>query len=99
LHIRLAPPEDAETVLTVPLAPGLVVPVGIEEMNRVEPGETVRLTSGVGSIALDGEREIEIRKEDQIEVRLSSDGPLTIDVSAAMREAAGRGLLNGSVTL
>ncbi len=55
----------------------------------------MRLTPGVGSIALDGEREIEIRKEDQIEVSLSLDGPLTIDVSAAMREAAGRGLPNG----
>ncbi|HEX2729801.1 MAG TPA: NAD(+)/NADH kinase [Rubrobacteraceae bacterium] len=97
LHIRLAPPEDADTVLTVPLAPGLVVPVGVEKVTRIEPGEAVELTSGVGSVALDGEREIEIGAADEVEVRLDPDGPLTIDVSAAMREAAGRGLLNGSL--
>lgn len=97
LHIRLVAPEDAETVLTVPLAPGLVVPVGVEEVNRIEPGEAVELTPGVGSVALDGEREIEIGAADEVEVRLDSHGPLTIGVGAAMREAARRGLLNGSL--
>ena len=97
LHIRLAPPEDAEIVLTVPLAPGLVVPIGVNEVNRIEPGASVELTAGVGSVALDGEREIEISAADEVEVRLDLAGPLTIDVSAAMREAARRGLLNGSL--
>jgi predicted polyphosphate/ATP-dependent NAD kinase len=97
LHVRLAPPEDAETVLTVPLAPGLVVPVGIEGVSRVGPGETVELAPTVGSVALDGEREIEIGPKDAVEVSLDPDGPLTIDVGAAMREAARLGLLNGTL--
>jgi predicted polyphosphate/ATP-dependent NAD kinase len=96
LHVRLAPPEDAETVLTVPLAPGLVVPIGVEEINRVEPGQTVELTPRVGSVALDGEREIEVGPNDAVEVSLDPAGPLTIDVGAAMREAARHGLLNGT---
>ena len=65
-------------------------------MNRVEPGEMVELTPRVGSIALDGEREIEIGPDDEVEVRLDLNGPLTIDVGAAMREAARCGLLNGA---
>lgn len=96
LHVRLGPPESADTVLTVPLAPGLVVPVGVEEINRLEPGETVALAPGVGSVALDGEREIEVGPSDEVEVGLDPHGPLTIDVGAVMREAAHRGLLNGS---
>ena len=96
LHVRLAPPAEAKTVLTVPLAPGLVVPVGVEEVNRVEPGETVALAPGAGSIALDGEREIEVGPSDEVVVRLDPEGPLTIDVGEAMREAARRGLLNGA---
>ncbi|MBA4114986.1 MAG: NAD(+)/NADH kinase [Rubrobacter sp.] len=96
LHVRLTAPKNAETVLTVPLAPGLVVPIGVEEANRVEPGETIGLTPGVGSIALDGEREIEVGPNDRVEVCLDSDGPLTIDVGGVMREAARNGLLNGS---
>ena len=97
LHVIFAPPEDAETVLTVPLAPGLVVPVGIEGVSRIGPGETVELTPTVGSVALDGEREIEIDSKDAVEVSLDPDGPLTIDVGAAMREAARHGLLNGAL--
>jgi predicted polyphosphate/ATP-dependent NAD kinase len=97
LHVRLAPLEEAETILTVPLAPGLVVPVGIEGVSRVGPGETVELAPTVGSVALDGEREIEIGPKDAVEVSLDPDGPLTIDVGAAMREAARLGLLNGTL--
>jgi predicted polyphosphate/ATP-dependent NAD kinase len=96
LHIRLCPPESAETVLTVPLAPGLVVPVGVEEFKRVAPGEKIELEQRTGSVALDGEREIEVGLGDQVEVRLDTEGPLTIDIGAAMREAAQRGLLNGA---
>lgn len=97
LHIRLVPPEVARTVLTVPLAPGLVVPVGVEEVNRLEPGEAVALAPGAGSIALDGEREIEVGPSDEIEVRLDPNGPLTIDIEETMRQAARRGLLNGTL--
>ena len=97
LHIRLGPPESAETVLTVPLAPGLVVPVGVEEISRIEPGETVGLEPRTGSLALDGEREIELGPNDEVEVRLDTDGPLTINVGEAMRQAAQRGLLNGAL--
>ncbi len=97
LHVRLVPPERAPTVLTVPLAPGLVVPVGVEEVSRVEPEETVALAPGVGSVALDGEREIEVGPSDRVEVRLDPAGPLTIDVGEAMRQAARHGLLNGAL--
>ncbi|QIN81973.1 ATP-NAD kinase [Rubrobacter tropicus] len=96
LHVRLAPPERAETVLHVPLAPGLVVPVGVEGISRVEPGEAVALAPGAGSVALDGEREMELGPRDRVEVELDTNGPLTVDVGAAMREAARRGLLNGA---
>jgi predicted polyphosphate/ATP-dependent NAD kinase len=96
LHVGLTAPEEAETVLTVPLAPGLVVPVGVAEANRVGPGEAVELEPTAGSLALDGEREIELGLSDEVEVRLDPEGPLTIDVGAVMREAARRGLLNGA---
>jgi len=96
LYIRLAPPESAETVLTVPLAPGLVVPVGVQQFSRISPGEKIELEKRTGSVALDGEREIEVGLRDEVEVRLDTEGPLTIDVGAAMREASRRGLLNGA---
>ena len=96
LHVRLAPPGEAGTVLTVPLAPGLMAPVGVVESRRVEPGESVELEPQVGSLALDGEREIELGPQNEVKVRLESNGPLTINVVEVMREAARRGLLNGA---
>jgi hypothetical protein len=97
LHVRLTDPAEAEVVVTVPLAPGLVVPVGVAGHRRIEPGETVYLAPASGSVALDGEREIEIGPDDRVEVWLDPEGPLTIDVGEVMREAARRGLLNGAL--
>jgi predicted polyphosphate/ATP-dependent NAD kinase len=94
LHIRLTDPEVADTVLTAPLAPGLVVAFGVAQTKRIEPGKVVYPASTSGSLALDGEREIELSSEDRVEVRLDVDGPLTIDVEEVMQEAAWRGLLS-----
>jgi predicted polyphosphate/ATP-dependent NAD kinase len=94
LHLRLTRPEDARLVLDVPLAPGLVVPVGVAESRRLEPDRAVPLAPGSGSIALDGEREIERGPEDRVEVRLSTGGPITIDVEEVMRRAARHGLFS-----
>lgn len=96
LYVRLTSPEEADTVLTVPLAPGLVVPVGVAETKRLEPGEVVCTAPTSGSLALDGEREIELSADDRVEVRLDADGPLTIGVEEVMQEAAQSGLLNGT---
>lgn len=97
LHLRLTAPEEAETVLTVPLAPGLVVPIGVAKKRRVQPGESTEMEAVSGSIALDGEREIEVGPEDRVEVSIDLDGPLTIDIEAVMQEAAQRSLLNGDL--
>ena len=92
LHVRLAPPAEAELLLDVPLAPGLVVPVGIAWHRRLEPGEAAQLAQGSGVVALDGERELELRPGDAVEVALAR-GPLTIDVDQVLRNAAQSGAL------
>lgn len=97
LYLRLTEPEDARLVLNAPLAPGLVVPVGVAEIRRIRPGSAVPVKPGSGSIALDGEREIERGPEDRVEVSLAPEGPLTIDVGEVMRLAARRGLLSDQV--
>jgi hypothetical protein len=54
----------------------------------LEPGERVAVAPGAGTLALDGEREIERRGDDGATVRIAT-GPLRIDVDAVMRHAAG----------
>lgn len=91
--LRLAPPERAATVVYAPIAPGLVLPVGVVDWRPLRPGEQVRLSLAGGVVAVDGERDIELRAGDSATVRLRSDGPRCVDVAAVMAEAARRGVL------
>jgi hypothetical protein len=50
-------------------------------------GEEVGVAGDAGTVALDGEREIERRHRDPVTVRLVP-GPLTIDIDAVMCSAA-----------
>jgi predicted polyphosphate/ATP-dependent NAD kinase len=85
LHVRLG----GDTELDVALAPGLITRVGVAGFRELVPGERVELAPG-GSIALDGEREIELHDGARATVRLG-DGPLRIDVDAVMAHAASTG--------
>jgi predicted polyphosphate/ATP-dependent NAD kinase len=92
LHVRLADAREADVVLHVAVAPGKVVPVGVASYERIEPGRTYRLPRSFGSLALDGEREVELTPDDEVELRLG-EGPVRIDVGWVMAEAARRRLL------
>ena len=81
-------PAAAARTVHVALAPGLVVGVPVAEHRVLELGAAVSIAPGPGTIALDGEREIERRADGEATVRLVR-GPLTIDVDAVMRSTAG----------
>lgn len=88
LQVRLTDDlRRAQSVLRVPLAPGLLVPVGVDSFRTLEMGETVVLEPAAGCLALDGEREIERHPGERVTIRLVR-GPLTIDVEGVMRHAA-----------
>jgi predicted polyphosphate/ATP-dependent NAD kinase len=93
VHVRLA--ADSDLTVQVPLAPGLVVPIGIAAYRTLTPGEEVALEPADGCLALDGERTVERRRADRATVRLTT-GPLRIDVDAVMRRAAEDGLLRAA---
>lgn len=77
------------TVLA-PVAPGLVVPIVVEGFRPVAVGETVAVAAGPGIIALDGEREIEVRAADKLAIKLTFDGPAVVDIQAALSGAAAK---------
>lgn len=92
LWLRLAPPERGVATITAPIAPGLVLPVGVADVREIRPGEVRALETPRGVVALDGEREIEFGERDRIAVRLDLDGPVTVDVREVMAAAAERRL-------
>ena len=70
--------------LLAPIAPGLILPVGIREYGFIEPGEPIRLPDANCIIALDGEREVEVHHGDVVEIVLSTHGPHVVDIEAAL---------------
>lgn len=71
--------RDGKSLL-VPLAPGLVREVHVEEFGFLKMGEEIKLPRGRGVIALDGEREILVRPEEEWWVRLEREGPVKADI-------------------
>jgi predicted polyphosphate/ATP-dependent NAD kinase len=91
MHIVLG--EGGPRVL-VALAPGLIEWVAVTEYQRLAMKDVVRFQPGTGTVALDGEREIEIAVTSLVEVRLCADGPFVVDVPAALKGAALAGHLH-----
>ena len=94
LHLTLCPPGKGQLTVYAPIAPGLIVPVGVSEFKLLNPLEILPVKMSKGVIALDGEREFAFCQSDEIRVWLDLNGPLTVDVSLVMQIAAERGLLN-----
>jgi hypothetical protein len=76
-----------------PIAPGLVVPVGVGQIEPMHPGSVHRVDARAGVIAVDGERELTFRPGEEPAVRLRPDGPRCVDVPAVLAASARLGLL------
>ncbi len=88
LHIRFPEgDESASSSIVAPIAPGMVRDVPIAEWRMLMPDETVKISTTRGTIALDGEREIELLADTRAAVRISTDGPWVIDFDLALQAA------------
>ncbi|MBK7662028.1 MAG: NAD(+)/NADH kinase [Sterolibacteriaceae bacterium] len=95
LHVKFADAgRPAVRRITAPIAPGLLARIQVAAFARIPAGETLAVSGGSGTVALDGEREIEFGSQDRLSVRLDLEGPRTIDVALTMGIAAQRGLLD-----
>jgi predicted polyphosphate/ATP-dependent NAD kinase len=94
LHMTFAH-EGAEggVPLIAPIAPGRIEPLTLRTCQRLEAGVALPLEAGHGTLAFDGEREIEPARGDRYEVSLDWGGPLTVDVARTLRYAASHQLL------
>lgn len=82
---------DGPVQVLAPIAPGVLRRVGVTAWRVLEPGDEVAIAEVPGVLALDGEREVEVRARQDVRVRLSPAGPRVIDVQAALHEAATQG--------
>tara|TARA_B100000700_G_C15040604_1_gene855148 strand:+ start:451 stop:1428 length:978 start_codon:yes stop_codon:yes gene_type:complete len=72
------------TTVSAPIAPGSVVDVEITDWRRISAGEKVPIQLTPGTIALDGEREVELLPEQDVYAEMTIDGPWVVDVPKAL---------------
>ena len=89
--------EQGEANVLAPIAPGLVEPLRVKDYRHITLNEEIKVTDVPCLIALDGEREVEVREGDQATIQLTFDGPKVIDMRAALQEAALRGCFQGDI--
>ena len=86
--------QGGETV-DAPIAPGMVTTVPVAGWKVMGVGEGVDIGLRPCTIALDGERALSVGAEQSATVTLREDGPLVVDVEAAIREATRVGVFGG----
>jgi predicted polyphosphate/ATP-dependent NAD kinase len=79
--------------LWAPILPGALEAVSVAGVEVLHPGRRIPLPPVTGTLALDGEREIEFDAGSGLSVELRLDGPRTVAVEAVLAYAARHGLL------
>jgi predicted polyphosphate/ATP-dependent NAD kinase len=79
--------------LWAPILPGVLQTVSIASITRLLPNQPVALPAMRGTVAIDGERQLEFDAHDRLQVCLEMGGPRTVAVEETLAEAARRGLM------
>jgi predicted polyphosphate/ATP-dependent NAD kinase len=91
--VRLAAPELAARCVLAPIAPGVIVPIGVRDVRPLHPGDVHTVAVERGTVAVDGERELEFGPQTPVTITLAADGPRILDVRNVLAAAAERRLL------
>jgi len=90
MYLRLG---KGNTSVLAPVGPGLIRKVEIQEYRLLSPEQEVILEPAACTIAVDGERQIEVYADQKVSVRLTHRGPCVVDVQRCMHEASRCGIL------
>jgi hypothetical protein len=82
--VMIGPISRSSRTVLAPIAPGLLEPVGLDGCEPLRPGVTSHVGLPRGTLAFDGERELEFGPGDRIGITLAADGPRVIDVPAVL---------------
>lgn len=87
LHVVLG---ESNLKLTVPLAPGLMKTLSVRSYRTYATGHEISVGSLPAMVALDGEREFALRKDEDITVKVSTHGPRVLQIEKALKLATRR---------
>ncbi|MDH3294015.1 MAG: NAD(+)/NADH kinase [Acidimicrobiia bacterium] len=89
LHVKLGPGGRR---LKAAIGPGMLSSIDVESWTRLLPEQAMAVTPEAGTLALDGERELELRPGDDVSLTLRPAGFVSIDVGRTVRWAAREGI-------
>lgn len=89
--------KSASMRVTAAIAPGMFADVPIHKVEEMEPNKIFPVTLNSGLIAVDGEREIEIKEGARAGIRLNTNGPWVIDVHKTMTLAGKKGIFRKDI--
>jgi predicted polyphosphate/ATP-dependent NAD kinase len=78
-----------------PVAPGMVEKVYIRQKKVMNVGDEMEIPIVPCILALDGEREVEVRSGQHTAIRLAKDGPVVVNVQRTLHHAMQRKILTG----
>jgi predicted polyphosphate/ATP-dependent NAD kinase len=79
------------------VAPGLIREVLVSAQSVMQIGEEFKIRLAPSVLALDGEREVEIRRGQQTAIRLGEAGPTVVDVTRTMKAAMQRNIFTSDM--
>lgn len=84
LYITIGPGKHR---VKTPIAPGLICWLDIGSHRTFGPDEEIPISHTPSTIALDGEREISVTKDDRLTVRINPEGPVVVDIDQVLKRA------------
>lgn len=96
IHIEFG---DGNGTVLAPVSPGMIQSVKIKSWHPMKTGDTSEIITRPSTIALDGERTLSLKPDDDAAVTLSADGPLVVDVNKTLRAASEIGYLRSGAIL
>jgi len=90
LRVGLDPKSDRQVI--APIGPGMIERIGITDWSPMVADEPIDIKSDAGTLALDGERELELGIQDRATATLRTNAFNSINVAQIMRWAATSGV-------
>lgn len=94
LYLEVDNRAKKNMTVMAPIVPGLVEQIGIKGSKKIYPDVEISLSVNGRSIAIDGERCVEVDDADDLYIKLDLNGPITIDVEKTMYLSSKHGVLN-----
>lgn len=92
IYLDLKNPKNPKFKVSAPVAPGVIEKIPISDYKRINIGDQLTyIFDFPATLALDGEREIEIRKNDEITFKITRNGPYKVEIRKTLEWAEDQG--------